>query len=475
MNTNIFDKNIPEVSEKISSILGFSFPSERMDIFYRNLNSAAIGFGFKHLNEFTEWLLSNTLNYHQLEKLAEHFTINETYFWREPLVFSALTDTILPAIVAQKIKSDRKIRIWSAGCSSGEEAYSLAIALYKTIPNIKEWNVKVIATDIDQTVLKKAKIGLYSQWSFRNCPPGLKSQYFKYHGGGIHEINPEIKNLVSFRSLNLVDDSFPSFATDISNFDIIFCRNVLMYFTPEWIQRISHKIIDALQDNGWLVVSSCELPLMSNSQLTSVNFNYAVLHRKSTEKFVAPKPTIEFQLEPIKLITNSKNTKKVIQPEVPHTGPAKVASLSFITEQPKVLASEPMASDAEREIRILANYGHFERALDDCDKAISMDKLNSGLYFLRASILQELQESEKAVASLKQAIYLDSNFVIAHFTIGNLFIQLGKEKNAKIAFKNTLDLLTKWPDDHILPDSEGLSVQYLREIILSGMPDLPNR
>lgn len=476
MNPEPEDYRLDEVREVISSTMGLLFPKERWDILRRNLASAAQGFGFKHFDEFVQWLLTASLNSDQIEQLACYLTVNETYFWREPQVFSALTDFILPELVEQKKMSDRKIRIWSAGCSSGEEAYSLAIALKIAIPNIREWNVKILATDINQTVLNKAKAGLYRQWSFRNCPPWLKSNYFDFRGDGVYEIIPEIRKMVSFANLNLVGDSFPSQKNDTRDFDLIFCRNVLMYLTPQWIGKISSQFFNALQKDGWFAVSSCELSQELFAQFKPVNFNGAVLYRKGNKNFtpsVLEPETVTVHHIPFPVATNlpviewtgllNSNPENIPPPE-----PEKKAEVTAIT------APAESAPETALKIRILANQGHLYEALSICDEAIAADKLSVEFYFLRASILQEFDKSSEAIASLKQAIYLDPKFIMAHFTLGNLYIQNGKPKNAKIAFNNVLDLLSTRSDEEILPDSEGLSVQYIREIILSSMQKISN-
>ena len=114
-------------------------------------------------------------------------------------------------------------------------------------------------------------------------------------------------------------------------------------------------------------------------------------------------------------------------------------------------------------IRLLANLCHLEDALSMCNEAIASYKLSSELYFLRASILQELDKNSEAIASLKQAIYIDPDYIMGHFTLGNLYIRQGNSKNSKRYFKNVLDLLSRRINDDILPESDGLSVKYIRK------------
>ena len=137
--------------------------------------------------------------------------------------------------------------------------------------------------------------------------------------------------------------------------------------------------------------------------------------------------------------------------------------------QSVVKTPEESIADRIFAIRLLADQGHLGEALSICNEAIKFYKLSPGLYFLRASILQELDKSSEAIASLKQAIYIDPDYIMGHFALGNLFIRQGNTKNAERYFNNVLDLLSRCKRDDILPESEGLSVNYIRDIILTGL------
>ena len=137
--------------------------------------------------------------------------------------------------------------------------------------------------------------------------------------------------------------------------------------------------------------------------------------------------------------------------------------------QPRLKTRDDTFNENKISIRLLADKGHLEEALSICNDAIASDKLVPGLYFLRASILQEQYKSSEAVASLRQAIYIDPDYIMGHFTLGNLFIRQGNSTNAKRYFNNALELLSTIANDVILEESEGLSVKYIREIIFANM------
>jgi len=492
MNRNLTDIELSMVCKTIASRMGLHFPVERWAMLRRNLVLAAREFGFQNMNGFIQWLLSSELNKDQIMILASHLTISETYFWREPQVFTALTDFILPELIRSKSREqgERSIRIWSAGCSTGEEPYSIAIALHKTIPKIEDWNITILATDINPRALSKAMKGTYGVWSFRNSPAWLKSSYFFQKEDRQYETIPEIKSMVTFTCLSLAEMSAISNANTM---DIIFCRNVLMYFTPDWISKISNSFYRDLTEDGWFIVSSCELSSQVFPQFTSVNFPGAVLYRKGkngyTHSFDIKSIAISEPLQPLKLSAAEAQLTSTFSPLLPLTlspaqpaGPLQPLKLSAAEAQPLQPTStlfnplqqpqtipEETSADKIFSIRLLADQGHLDEALSTCNEAIACYKLSPGLYFLRASILQELGKSSEAIASLKKAIYIDPDYIMGHFMLGNLLSVLGNYESAKRSFNNVINLLNKCEIDHIMPESEGLSVRYIREIILAIM------
>jgi chemotaxis protein methyltransferase CheR len=460
MKGTLTDSELSMISEVIASRMGLHFPVERWTLLSRNLASAAREFGYNNMTGFIQWLLSAQLNNGQMEILAAHLTISETYFWREPQVFTTLTDFILPALIKSKKKKRKSIRIWSAGCSTGEEPYSIAIALHKTIPKIKDWNITIIATDINSKALIKARTGIYNPWSFRNSPLWLKSSYFQLNLDRKYEIIPEIRKMVGFYCCSLTEDNYLSDFGNIDTLDIIFCRNVLMYFTYEWADKISQKLFNSLSEEGWLIVSSCELSSRLFTKLTPVNFPGAILYRKTIKESTQSNNFHSDELpEPL---------KQPFQPFQPFQ-PSSTFFNPLLQHQSIEKIPEESYADKISAIRLLANNGHLAEALSACDEAIGSYKLAPGLYFLRASILQELDKNNEAIKSLKQAIYIDPNYVMGHFTLGNLFIRQGNLNNAKRYFNNALEILNTISNDNILPESEGLSAKYIREIIITSL------
>lgn len=480
------DTEFQMVCKVIASNVGLHFPIERRDILSRNLANVSRDLGFHKMKEFIQWFLLNQMTNDQIGVLASHLTISETYFWREPQVFNAFTQSVLTELLESKKRKDNTINIWCAGCSTGEEAYSIAIALYRTIRGIEKWNINIIASDLNPTALSKALTGLYSSWSFRNSPGWIKDFYFKKHNNREFEILPEIKKMVNFKSFNLTQGNYLSSICRNTKMDLIFCRNVLMYLTREWSAKISQNLYDSISENGWLIVSSCELSGELFPQFEAVNFPGAVLYRKSKMEFnrddihsslsdnqnlynevqsLTPYVNVFNQLNNGEAKRDSINEEGFRNPEFFDNTESEYHDPSKSQTIPEV--PEETINRKKTSIRVLADKGNLEEALSVCNEAIATEKLVPSLYFLRATILQELNKSSEAIKSLKQAIYIDPGYVMGHFTLGNIFIRQGIIHKAKQYFNNALELLSKISNDEFPLESEGLSARYLREIIMT--------
>lgn len=269
-----------QLSELVAERMGLHFPQERWDDLQRGVAGAALELGFEDVAVCVGWLLSARPTKAQLQVLASHLTIGESYFFRDKQTLEALAEKILPELIRARRPRERRLRIWSAACSTGEEPYSLAILVHRAIPDLADWHVTILATDINTRFLQKAAVGSYGEWSFRATPAVLKERYFARIPDGRYAIVPEIKKLVAFAPLNLVEDVYPSLETDTNAMDLIFCRNVLMYFTPPQMSKVIGNLGHALIEGGWLVVSPCEASQALFSQLMTVNVPGAILYQK---------------------------------------------------------------------------------------------------------------------------------------------------------------------------------------------------
>jgi chemotaxis protein methyltransferase CheR len=185
----------------------------------------------------------------ELSKLYDAITTNETYFFREPQQLTVCVDTIIPRIMEQN--KSRDIKIWSAASSTGEEAYTLAMMLLEKKCCSR---IEVLGSDISNEVLEAAKKAVYGSYSVRNVPPAYLTKYFKSNGW-THELDLSVKSLARFMNINLID---PGKMRMVQGMDLVFCRNVLIYFDDKAKQKVVSMLYDSLRPGGFLIIGSAE-------------------------------------------------------------------------------------------------------------------------------------------------------------------------------------------------------------------------
>lgn len=439
----IADTLLPKLSSLVTDRLGLQFPPNRWPDLKRSLEEARDALGVADLGVVAD-LLDGRATKSQLDIIASRLTVGETYFFREPATLTFIEQTILPELVRARRNTGKRLRIWCAACCTGEEAYSIAILLRRVITDFTDWQITLLATDVNPVFLEKAVAGVYGRWSFRGAPEWLQRDYFKQLSNGRYEIYEHIKKLVTFSQLNLVTDSFPSLALGTNAFDLILCRNVLMYFSQPQTEKVLKNFERALVSDGWLIVGLTEASHRLFSAFARDHDNAVACYRKTA----SPKPACSVELPPVRFP----------ELEVFELPPLEQTSAPIVSDDPEFCAQQA---------RAFANDGSLDQAQNWCGRWIAADKLNPAAYYLSAVISQELGESERARTQLQRAIYLDPGFVLAHFSLGNLARNQGRHQEAIKHFNNALQSLQSLQPDAVLQDSDGLTTSRLSEMIAS--------
>ncbi|HQS73889.1 MAG TPA: CheR family methyltransferase [Gallionellaceae bacterium] len=453
---------LTRLSELLADHTGLHFPAERWGDLERGITSAASILGFTDTETCVQKLVSLPLTQHEIGILASCLTVGETYFFREKRCFEVLEQNILPALFREREETGQHLRIWSAGCCTGEEPYSVAMLIDRMIPRYDRWNVTLLASDINPAFLKKAADGVYSEWSFRSTPEWIRDRYFSRGKAGQFKLDAKIRQRVSFSSINLAEDSFPSPINNTNAMDIIFCRNVLMYFSEERVRSVIGNFHRALVDGGWLIVSPAETSCALFASFSPVNFGGAVFYRKSA--------CAETELSPLKMpqmhaipayaylagdVTPAQASRLILDIEEVPLVAAGEANMSSLPGDPVLLARE------------CANQGRLDEAAEWCRKAIAADKLDSSHHYLLAIIELEQGQQDAAAQTLVRALYLKPDFVLAHYALGNLRRSQGRHDQAERHFDNTLALLRAYQPSDILPETDGLTAGRMTEIIMA--------
>ncbi|MDO8787421.1 MAG: CheR family methyltransferase [Sulfuritalea sp.] len=480
--TALPDSLLSRLSDFLESQVGLHFPKERWRDLERGIAAASREAGYAEAEAYIRWLLTAPLTRTQIEGLASHLTVGETYFFREKRSLDILEQQILPELLRTRAQTEKHLRIWSAGCCTGEEPYSIAMLLDRLIPDLEKWNVTILATDINPQFLRKAAHGVYGAWSFRDTPGWLRERYFTRRQDGRFEIQPRIQRMVTFSYLNLAEDAYPSLVNSTNAMDVILCRNVLMYFAQERARKVVDKLHRSLVDGGWLITSPVETSIVLFSAFTAVEFPGAFLYRK----MAATAPRTVANRHPVPWYDGEAAAATPAPAEPSAAAAFGVARSAFapevLHEAGDELATEAKDADSrehdEREMprrkaRACADEGRLAEAIGWCEMAIAADKLNPAHYYLLAVICQEQGQSETAERSLGRALYLEPDFALAHFALGNLCLSGGRRGEARRHFGNALNLLRACPADALLPEADGLSAGRLVEIIASAQASLP--
>ncbi|MDJ0833298.1 MAG: protein-glutamate O-methyltransferase CheR [Gammaproteobacteria bacterium] len=235
----------------VTESTGIIANEDKYTMYYSRLARRVRKLGLSDFTEYRQYLRNNSDT--ELMELVNSVTTNLTSFFRENHHFEFLKNTFVPSL---KQRGERKIRIWSAGCSTGEEPYSIAMSLAQAIPDHASWDIKILATDLDSNVISKAASGIYGQERVEGIDPLLLRSYFKRGKAtneGFVKVNPELMRMIEFKQLNLLH-SWPIGY----KMDCIFCRNVVIYFDKETKNQLVERYAEQMIDNGYLFMGHSE-------------------------------------------------------------------------------------------------------------------------------------------------------------------------------------------------------------------------
>jgi chemotaxis protein methyltransferase CheR len=495
------------VSDWVARHMGLHFPADRHDELQRGLEQAARIEGFDNAAAYVCRLMESPPTPAQIEVLAGELTIGETYFFREPSAFDALRDSILPSLIQERRPAGRHLKFWSAACCTGEEPYSLAIELRRALPDWRDWNLDLRGTDINPSFLARARAGCFGDWSFRGVDAGDQERNFIKRTPRSFEILPDIRGMVSFSQLNLVEPAYPP-TFEEGGFDVILCRNVLLYFDQECQLRVIRHLHALLREGAWLIPGLAEGSNLLNEAFTQVPIGGAVFfqkpnrparahvgapltpartegvppplaHRLSPRAGQVPTsaqplaPRSPCAIETPRACTGRK-TDSNVAPDAAGPGPEELVvaaeRLHGEGKTPEALARLKVAQPdrlGDRGCllmaRILADKGRLTEARGWAEQAAAAGKTNARAHFVHAIILQELSEWPQAEAAMNRALFLEPDLVMGRVAAAQIASKLDKPNAASKHYSIALSLLQKLPPQAPVPESDGMTAGLLTQ------------
>jgi chemotaxis protein methyltransferase CheR len=394
------------------------------------------------------------------EQLIETLTIGETYFYRHRPYFDMLEREILPEIVARR-RTTKRLRLWCAACATGEEAYSLAIAVRAVLPDIDDWQVTVLATDINRGFLARAEAGIYGEWSFRETEASFKAANFIAEGPR-WRIRPEVRKLVRFGQLNLAEDGYPAATNGTAGLDLILCRNVLLYFGQELTQRVVGRMRTALVPGGWLVLGPSDPRPGLLAEFEMRAGDGAVVYRR-VDRVAAPL-TLR---DPVSLKAADQRPSGEPFGEQWPTVSTMQAPVAITTEPPVTEDGDWRA--AWLLARASADGGQLDVAEEHCQQAIKRAHLRPEPYYLFGALRLARGDDAGSLEAHRKALYVDPRFVPALLAQAAIHRRGGATAKARQALLRAQRLLEgRVADEWVLVD-DGLTVGRLRDAVREAL------
>ncbi len=423
-------------------------------------------------------------------------TTGESYFFRDRELFNLLKTQLLPEIIDRKKQQQiatgaakRSLRIWSAGCSTGEEPYSLAILVKQLIPDLSNWDILILGTDINQESIAKAKLGIYSSWSFRKVEPELQKQYFKPVRSN-WQIDDRIQKMVSFKSGNLLKDNFPNYL-DIYDFDLIICRNVFIYFDFQTVATIVKKFYQTLNPDGYFISGHAELYGQNLGNFKVKSFPAALVYQRPSGLSFENKTAIGSVFE-------DKERSQLLQPSafapasiptVPRSLVTETESPEKILERAKIFLEKGDLANAIKAAELViqqqstnaiayeilsqsyARLGNKTKAIQYCDRAIGLGSGSVKSYYILAHTSKSQGELEVAKDLLKKVIYLAPSSILAYLELGSIYEKEGDLNRSFKMRKNAWEILQELPTSTTLEHHEKVEVSDVRSQLKNFFQD----
>jgi chemotaxis protein methyltransferase CheR len=448
------------------------------------------------------YALEDATSQNELAPLAKELTVPETYFFRNNDQFRAFKDLVLPRRIAAQSAS-RTLNILSAGCASGEEAYSIAMTTLGSLPD-PSWTLSLRAMDINPTALKKARRGRYSSWAFRETPPELQQKWFQKDGNEFI-LNERVRNAVTFVEQNLFAEESDMWRSQ--SYDVIFCRNVMMYFSPEHARKLVGRIAGALAPKGYLFLGHAETlrGLSDDFHLRHTHDAFYYERKDAREEAEMPSiftpasasqenpepPASMDWVESIQrandrvqaLSTDRKHETSAVNGKAqrPRLGPDMTPvfamlhgdrfadALTYVRELPQEAGDDPDV--LLMEAMLLAHASKTAEAEQVCQRLLRLDELNASAHHILALCREAAGDLEGALEHDRIAAYLDPAFAMPHLHMGLLARRAGNRDLGRRELAHALTLLKHEDSARLMLFGGGFNRQSMIELCASALKD----
>ena len=389
------------------------------------------------------------------QRLLDEVTVQETHFFRNPPQVRALRQHVLPELIRRAETAGRRLRIWSAGCSTGEEPYSLAMILRELLPSRAGWDIRIVATDLSERALASARTGVYGARAVQMASPEELRRHFSALPGGTFSVQPQVRELVELRHHNLVTEPVPLRPPE--RFDLILCRNVTIYFARETTRALMGRLHAGLRDGGYLFLGHSETlwQLSEDFRLVSLGtgdeaaFVYRRNDPRAERRSVLP----------------DRRTAPATAPGP--DAPGRRSAMPRRAATPRRGASVPTTDALVGAARESLALGDYAAAAALAGQAAQGDPLRADACYVRGLSLVEAGDDRGALVELRKAVYLQPGSGLAHFLLAGVLDRCGDPAAAAREYAAAADTLGSQAGDHDASELGGRSVRELAQLCRS--------
>lgn len=492
LNPDLSPEEFVAFRDLIAEQSGLFLDESKMDSLRISLLARATLHDFSSYGEYLDLLRTS---HDELNELLSLITNNETSFFRYPAQFEALRQ-VLPEIMQRKAATNRRIRIWSAGCSTGEEPYSIGMTVLDHLGDDITWNIEVLGTDVSKRALAFCEMGVYDEKGIRGVSPRQLEKYMEKVGDK-WRVGPALRRAVSFGYHNLIKEPYP--LAVMRDWDFIFCRNVTIYFKLESTKRVIHNFHQSLNVGGYLFVGHSETLRTINDEFKSVEVSGIFLYNKerldetpkaeeaATQEETAQEPVVKARNEKDEELGKGSGQEPEKQEEQLRgraqarrdvAGLFEEASEHF--KQGRFDEALPLLEQAKKkqpdnaDVRLVlayarANKGDYNSAKAECTRLLELQPLSARGHYFMGVICEKEGRLVDAEEEFRKTLYIDPNFALAHLNLANVYRAQEKSDLARRSYHNAIDLLLKKPEGDWVEFLGGFLGDLVAETAKSGL------
>ncbi|MDF1654267.1 MAG: hypothetical protein P1U34_04060 [Coxiellaceae bacterium] len=421
---------------------------------------------YSNIDEYLNKLCFDSGNSPLIKDLCANITVDESYFFRDQSQMDFLQQAFLPELIRKRRAEGRhELRIWSAGCSNGQELYTLLIMLDMLLPDNELWDIYAIGTDINEEVLARARAGKYSYLSFRTTPESIQSAYFEPADGAQSELIYQVRKIAKFSHLNLKEfDRYPLVVNCKTGIDLILCRNVFIYLDYDVVTKIIASFLKCMDKDSILMLGPSDI-IHNQIEGAELCRNKGVIYYKQAKEHIDKQVKVEKTFE----------KKQTIYPIISDTLPSsekEVSAKSINCQSVDSVSEGAVEKEEVLEVSTLqkialqcANSAEYEKGLEMIEKCIQQDEFDADSYYIKGLISLGLKKFSDAGAFFKSALFLRNQFPEAAYQLSVCMKLQGDVDSGRKMMASALTMANDLDPEKNLIDMPGVTISEFREVL----------